>query len=161
MGSKSKGGNRNNAAAYGYQSSGGGGNATYGGNTMTQDAANAKYQADLAAWRAPTATGTGTAGMDIGTTVSEAPTDFAGSGHLGVPTTQWNASGLGGGGPALPAMGVLPTAPVAVGRTALARAMTPASSTYYNQGGGGTAGGRAASAGYSSSSSRSRGTGLH
>ena len=88
---------------------------------MTQDAANAKYQSDLAAWRAPTATGTGVAGNDIGNIVSAATTDSA-TGHLGVPTT---TVGYGGsGGPAIPAVGVLPTAPT---RTTLAKTMTSSS----------------------------------
>jgi len=139
-------------------------NYSYGGQNMTQDAANQKYQADLAAWRAPTTTGTGTYGMDAGNIVNEASAAVEGGNgvaptHLGVPTTTINY-GMGSGGPAIPTVGGLPTAPT---RTTLAKTMTPAaSSAYYNnQGNGGTAGGRAASAGYSSSSGRARGTGLH
>ena len=127
MGSKSKGGSSSmqQAAQKNY---------SYGGTNMTQDAANQKYAADLAAWRAPTATGTGVAGQDIGNVVADASTNFAGTGHLGVPTLQ---VGMGqGGGPGIPTVGVLPTAPT---RTTLAKTMTSSNNnnntSYYNNAG--------------------------
>jgi hypothetical protein len=117
--------------------------ATYGGQTMSQADAQAKYQADLAAWRAPTTTGTGYAGMDTGTITQEAsPAVAGGEGvaptHLGVPTTQWGANPFGGGGPAIPNIGALPTAPVAVQRQNLAQVMTPQQPYYGNQSGHGS-----------------------
>jgi hypothetical protein len=99
--------------------------ASYGGQTMAQADADAKYKADMAAWRAPTTQGTGHAGVDTGVITADAPTSVGDTGHLGVPTTNWAATGLGGYGPALPAAGVLPTAPVAVQRNSLASAMQP------------------------------------
>lgn len=118
---------------------------SYGGTNMNQADAQAKYQADMAAWRAPTSTGLGTAGMDTGTMVAAAPTDGGGTGHLGVPTTDWTANPFGGGGPALPALGVLPTAPIAVPRTILANTMRQ---PYRPDSGGGGQAGRQSSAGY-------------
>jgi hypothetical protein len=153
MGSKSKGGGGSAAVQQQPQ-------ATYGGQTMSQADAQAKYQADMAAWRAPTSTGTGTAGMDTGTITAEAsPAVAGGEGlapvHLGVPTTQWGATGLGGGGPALPAMGVLPTAPVAVQRQQLAQVMQPQNNNFMRGGsspGYGGAGGAGGNYGSSASS---------
>lgn len=145
MGSKSKKSGSGSIGSSAQQ------NYSYGGQNMTETDANAKYQADLAAWRAPTATGTGVAGADIGNVLSAATTDSA-TGHLGVPTT---TIGYGGsGGPAIPTVGVLPTAPT---RTTLAKTITPTTSTAYynNQGNGGN---RSSSGGYSSSSSRARGS---
>jgi hypothetical protein len=111
---------------------------SYGGINMTQAEAQKKYQADMAAWRAPTTTGTGTHGMDTGTITQEAQMyqpEGAAVGHLGVPVTQWGATGLGGGGPALPKLGVLPTAPVVVPRQQLAINMNRQPYQQLNRGG--------------------------
>jgi hypothetical protein len=94
---------------------------SYGGINMTQDEANQKYQADLAAWRAPTLTGTGTADQANANITAGATDNYAGSGHVGVPTTTWGANGMGAGGPGIPNIGVLPTAPTVVPRQQLAQ----------------------------------------
>jgi hypothetical protein len=72
---------------------------SYGGMNMSQAEAQQKHQTDLANWRAPVATGTGAA--------------------TGVPTVGANPGY--DGGPPLPGMGVLPTAPVVVPRQQLAQ----------------------------------------
>jgi hypothetical protein len=105
--------------------------ATYGGQTMSQADADAKYRADMAAWRAPTTTGT-------------APTVLPGAPPAdinGVPQMPTHYMGDPNAGPALPAFGVLPTAPVAIQRSNLASVMTPPSyfspySPNSNSGGG-------------------------
>jgi hypothetical protein len=91
MGSKSK-----SSGGGGTSSAGGTASSpqySYGGQTTSQADAEAKYKADLAAWRAPTTTG-------------RAPSATP------VPTTATSAFGSDGG-PALPSFGVAPTAPTA------------------------------------------------
>lgn len=120
MGKHSKGGS---GQAYQPQ-------ASYGGQTMSQADADAKYRADMAAWRAPTTTGTAPTVLP-----GAAPADIN-----GVPQMPTHYMGDPNAGPALPAFGVLPTAPVAL-RNSLATAMTPPSyfspySPNSNSGGG-------------------------
>jgi len=112
--------------------------SSYGGSTMSTADANAQYQQDLANWRAPTASGATTAPTTNAYQTADAGTDAA-TGHLGVPTTTWAGSTGGWGsqdaGPALPSVGVMPTAPVATAnRNTLAQTMYPSSNImgFYN-----------------------------
>ena len=127
MGSKSKGGRGGMGPTY-----------SYGGNTnMTQQAAQQAYQADLAKWRAPTTTGASAPAYQM---VSPGTDPVTGKPLEKVQMAKTvgllnSAPGMGGDqGPPLPAMGVLPTAPVQ-NRMALARVM-PRQQPYVGMRGG-------------------------